>query len=79
MLAELAVASWQTMAHRLSMMASGTCSIAEYRRMMAEKMLAAQQSMKAATRRQHDVTAIIAPWHRAASRNAKRLGQRKRR
>ena len=80
MLSELAFASWLTMAHRLTMMTLGTCTMAEYQRMWIEKVLAAQQSAFAAlTPQRRSYTAAIAPWHRAASRNAKRLGRRKRR
>jgi Xaa-Pro aminopeptidase len=78
LLAELAFASWQTMASRMSMMALGTCSAAEYQRMITEKLLAAQQSALAAMRPgPRSGTALLAPWHRAASANAKRLGRRK--
>lgn len=48
MLAELALASWQTIAYRMSMMALGTCTAAEYRRMTTEKIVAAQRSVLAA-------------------------------
>jgi len=77
MLAELALASWQTIAYRMSMMALGTCSAAEYRRMTTEKIVAAQRSVLAAMLPLGNrETAILAPWHRAASANAKRLGRR---
>jgi hypothetical protein len=79
MLAELAFDSWQTIAHRMSMVAFGTCSPAEYQKMLNEKMLAAHQSLAAAVDPRPRANALIAPWHRAAAANAKKLGRRKRR
>jgi hypothetical protein len=79
MLSELAVASWQTVALRTSMIAGGTCSASEYQRMVMEKVSAAQRSAVAMLLPGRDPTrAILAPWHRAASANAKRLRRRKR-
>ena len=77
MLAELTIASWQTMAYRMGMMAFGTCSAAEYQRMATEKLVAAQRSALAVIQTGGSDTAFLAPWHRAASANAKRLGRRK--
>jgi hypothetical protein len=78
MVAELAIASWQTMAYRMSMMALGTCPPAEYQKMAMEKLVAAQRSAVAALQPgRHPETALLAPWHRAAAANAKRLGRRK--
>ena len=77
MLAELTIASWQTMAYRMGMMAFGTCSAAEYQRMATEKLVAAQRSALAVIQLDGSDTAFLAPWHRAASANAKRLGRRK--
>jgi len=48
MMAELAMASWETIARRTSMIARGTCSPAEYQRMIIEKAAALQQSAVAA-------------------------------
>ena len=74
MLAELAFASWQTMAYRMSMMALGTCSPAEYQKMATEKFMAVQRSALAVLQpSRNGETAFLAPWHRAASANAKRL------
>jgi len=79
MLSELAVASWQTVALRTRMIADGTCSASEYQRMVAEKLLAAQRAALAMLVPGRNPTrAILAPWHRAASANAKRLRGRKR-
>ncbi len=78
MLVELTVASWQTMAYRMGMMALGTCSAAEYRRMATEKVAAAQQSALAAMLPgRNREAAILAPWRRAATSNARRLRRRK--
>jgi 23S rRNA maturation mini-RNase III len=75
MMADLAFASWETMLRRTMMMAQGNCSPAEYQRMVLEKAQAAQASMLALMlpRRAADMSAIVAPWHRRARANAKRL------
>jgi hypothetical protein len=74
MLAELAFASAETIARRTWMMATGSCSPAEYQRMLMEKVKAAQQSgMAALSSKRVKNTALLAPWHRAARHNAKRL------
>jgi hypothetical protein len=75
LLAELAFASWETIAWRGAMMAGGSCSAAEYRRMLDEKMRAAQLSALALMRGR-DPAVVLAPWHRAASANARRLRKR---
>jgi hypothetical protein len=76
MLAELAIASAETIAHRSWMIATGRCTPREYRRMLAEKMKAAGQSGRAALAPRAKATALIAPWHRAARANAARLRRR---
>ena len=73
MMAELALASWETIARRTLMMAQGTCSPAEYRRMVREKAHAAHRSGSRVARGARDVSAVLAPWHKAATANAKRL------
>lgn len=80
MLAEMAVASWETIARRSLMMAAGTCSVAEYRRMMAEKVHAARRSGAALTgsRAQDPVVAMLEPWHRGVTANARRLRRSRR-
>jgi hypothetical protein len=78
LLSELTFASWQTIVMRMGMMASGTCSLAEYQRMLGEKLLASQKSAMAMMLPGHSRDrAVLAPWHRAASANAKRLRRRK--
>ena len=78
MLAELTLASWQTIGHRTRMMALGTCSPAEYRRMVREKAAAARATAKALTFPfgTGEATALLAPWHSRATRNAKRLSRK---
>lgn len=64
--------------HRGWMMAAGNCSPAEYQRMVLEKIEAAQRSALVlwgpwwAT----GVAAALAPWHRKARANARRLRRR---
>jgi hypothetical protein len=74
--AELALASWETIARRMLMMADGTCSPTEYARMVAEKATAVQRSALALTGRRRSVRGVIGPWHRGARANAKRLRKR---
>lgn len=78
-MAELTWASWETIAHRSAMMATGTCSDREYRRMVAEKLRAAQRSGAALmTGSSHDLwLRLLRPWHGGATRNARRLSKRK--
>lgn len=75
MLGEMALASLETIARRSLMMAQGRCSAAEYRRMGAEKAAAALESAAIVSRRpgKRQATAVLAPWHRRARANAKRL------
>jgi hypothetical protein len=75
MIAELMLSSWETVTRRALMMAQGSCSAAEYRRMVNEKALAAYRSgLVLASRRSDGVMlAALAPWHRRATANAKRL------
>ena len=76
--AELAFASWETIARRTFMMANGTCTPAEYARMVTEKVAAAQRSALALSRKRtrHSPRSVIGPWHRGATANAKRLRKR---
>jgi len=75
MMAELTLASWETIARRSLMMARGTCSQAEYVRMVAEKAAAMQQSALAMSQSwaTMDAAALLAPWHGRARANARRL------
>jgi hypothetical protein len=72
MMARLAAASWETIFRRSLMIAQGTCSPAEYRRMAAEK-LAAMQASTAALMSGRGETAVLAPFVSRARANAKRL------
>jgi hypothetical protein len=58
------------------MMATGRCSSAEYRRMVAEKQRAAGLTVFAMLRNATG-TALLQPWHKAAAANAKRLRRRR--
>ena len=75
LLAELTWASWETVLRRSMMVALGTCSDAEYRRMITEKMNAVHQSSRLALWPGigGDPADMVRPWHRAATRNARRL------
>jgi hypothetical protein len=44
MMADLVMASWETIARRTAMIARGACTPAEYQRMVTEKAAALQQS-----------------------------------
>jgi hypothetical protein len=72
MMAELMMASWETIARRSLMMMQGTCSPAEYRRMAIEKAAALQQSALAVMTGRGE-KAALAPWHKRATANARRL------
>ena len=72
MLAQLTIASWETIWHRSLMMAQGTCTAAEYQRMTAEKLAAGMASMTALTMgRSH--AAVLAPFVTRTRANARRL------
>jgi hypothetical protein len=79
MMTELAIASWQTIAHRSLMMARGSCSPAEYSRMVLEKMSAATRSASVLARSGQGPTwtALLAPWHVRAKVNARRLRRKR--
>jgi hypothetical protein len=72
MMARLAVASWETIFRRTLMIAQGTCTPAEYRRMAEEKLAAVQQST-AALMSGRGEAAMLAPFVTRARANAKRL------
>ena len=75
MFAELAISAGETIARRASLIATGRCSAAEYRRMIVEKAAAAQASMVAVANAPPSATleAAMTPWLDAARANAKRL------
>jgi hypothetical protein len=72
MVTELAVASWETVWHRTALMMTGACSPAEYQRMMSEKMRALQLSGEALMAGA-DAAAVLQPFHKRATANARRL------
>ena len=72
MMAELAVASWETIARRTAMIARGRVTPAEYQRMVIEKATALQQSA-IAVMTGRGKKAVLAPWHKRATANARRL------
>jgi hypothetical protein len=72
MMARLTLASWETMLRRTLMMAQGTCTPAEYRRMTAEKATAVQMSM-AALMTGRGQAAVLAPFVKRTQANVKRL------
>ena len=78
MFAELALASWETIARRTLMMAQGTCTPAEYARMVIEKAAAGQSTALALSRKRtrHNLRSVLGPWHRGATANVKRLRKR---
>jgi hypothetical protein len=77
MLAETWFAAGETIFHRTAMIWQGGCSPAEYQRMMLEKWTAAMQSGLAwalpSSLNGASATELLAPWHRGASANARRL------
>jgi hypothetical protein len=72
MMAQLTVASWETMLRRTLMMAQGTCTPAEYRRMTEEKVAAVQMSMAALVKGQSHA-AVLAPFVARTRANVRRL------
>ena len=72
MMAEMALASWETILHRTALMATGACTALEYERMLSEKMMAVQLSGVALMTGQAP-EAVLRPFHQRATANAKRL------
>ena len=79
LLFELGIASGETITRRSWMVAQGRCSARERRRMVEEKSAAALASIAAMANPQADFAALLRPWHKAATANAKRLSQRTKR
>ncbi|HLW27668.1 MAG TPA: hypothetical protein VKY54_08035 [Kiloniellales bacterium] len=73
---ELSLASWETIFRRSLMMMEGSCSPAEYHRMVTEKMLAAQQTALLAWGPAATAATLLGPWHKAARGNSRRLRRR---
>jgi hypothetical protein len=75
MMADLMLASWETMARRALLMAQNKCPPAEYQRMVREKAAAAAASGSrlVSSGGRVSMAAVLAPWHSRATANAKRL------
>lgn len=71
-MALLSAASWETITRRTLLMVQGTCSSAEYRRMVTEKTAAIQTAMSAMVRGKGQA-AMVAPFVNRARANAHRL------
>jgi hypothetical protein len=75
MMTQLTLASWETIFHRSMLMAQGTCSGAEYQRMVMEKAAAMQASALALmTGGGH--AAVLSPYLVRSRANARRLRQK---
>jgi hypothetical protein len=72
MMTQLTFASWETICRRTLMMAQGTCSAAEYQRMVMEKAAAMQASTLALLTGRGNA-AVVAPYLARSRANAKRL------
>jgi hypothetical protein len=72
MIAELTAASFETIWHRTALMMSGQCTLTEYERMMSEKMQATHLAT-AALMNGDSAEAVLRPFHKRATANAKRL------
>jgi hypothetical protein len=72
MMTQLTLSSWETIFHRGVMMAQGTCSAAEYQRMVMEKATAMQASTMALMTGRGNA-AVLAPYLVRARANARRL------
>jgi len=74
LLAELGAASAETIARRMTLMGTGQCTHAEYRKMVTEKVAATQSAwLELAFSPWTMWTSMLAPYHRAARNNARRL------
>jgi hypothetical protein len=75
MMADLMLASWETMARRALLMAQNKCPSAEYQRMVREKAAAAAASglRLVSSGGRVSMAAVLVPWHSRAIANAKRL------
>lgn len=72
MMTQLTLSSWETIFHRSVMMAQGTCSAAEYQRMVMEKAGAMQASTMALMTGRGNA-AVLAPYLVRSRANARRL------
>ena len=74
MMMQTTLAAMEVIVRRTTMIATGTCSTAEYVRMVDEKMTALSHTA-ATLARPGPTTAesLLAPWHEKATANAERL------
>jgi hypothetical protein len=72
MMTALTLSSWETIYHRTMMMAQGTCSAAEYQRMIMEKAAAMQASTMALMTGRGNA-AVLEPYLVRSRANARRL------
>jgi hypothetical protein len=71
---DLGAASTETIARRVTLIATGRCTPAEYHKMVTEKIVAAGHSwLQAMMFPWTGAAAMIEPYRRAARRNARRL------
>jgi hypothetical protein len=78
MMTDLLLHSWETVMRRTLLIAQNDCLPAEYRRMVKEKAEAAALSRLALISGggKASMSSLLAPWHRRAKANAKRLRKR---
>ncbi len=72
MMVQLGFNAMEVIARRTAMMATGTCSPAEYQRMVQEKMAAMASSTQLLARGRSGASLLV-PWHSRARKNAVRL------
>jgi hypothetical protein len=74
-IANLTLASWETLARRTMLIAQNKCSLAEYQRMVLEKAEAATESAMIFifSGGLASIDELMAPWKNRAIANVKRL------
>lgn len=74
-MANLTLASWETLARRTMLIAQNKCSREEYQRMVSEKAEAATESAMifVSSGGLASLNALMEPWKRRVTANAKRL------
>jgi hypothetical protein len=79
MMADLTLASWETITHRMLLISQNKCSQSEYKRMVSEKAQAAMASGRKliSSHGQASIASLMAPWLSRATANAKRLRKKK--
>ena len=79
MMTDLTLASWETVARRMSLISQNKCSPAEYQRMVSEKAAAAMSTgfKLMSSFGQASMPSLMAPWLSKASANAKRLRKKR--